>query len=53
MSTATVEELAGPKIGWASIRAKLGPLIGLVFVIALFAVLRPPLFWPSTIFRSC
>src|SRR4030081_2937360 len=44
MSTATVEEIAGPKIGWASIRAKLGPLIGLVFVVALFAVLRPATF---------
>jgi ribose/xylose/arabinose/galactoside ABC-type transport system permease subunit len=44
MTTATVEELAGPKIGWASIRAKLGPLIGLIFVVALFAVLRPATF---------
>src|SRR5258708_18242151 len=44
MSTATVEELAGPKIGWAAIRAKLGPLIGLIFVVALFAVLRPATF---------
>ena len=34
MSTATAQELAGPKrIDWVSIRAKLGPLIGLVFVV--------------------
>src|SRR5258705_129225 len=44
MSTATGEEIAGPKFGWASIRAKLGPLIGLVFVVAFFAVLRPATF---------
>src|SRR6202022_3080760 len=44
MSTATVGELAGPKIGWASIRAKLGPFIGVIFVVALFAILRPATF---------
>src|SRR5258707_15043782 len=45
MSTATTQDLAGPKrIDWVSIRAKLGPLIGLVFVVVLFAVLRPATF---------
>src|SRR5258707_8413281 len=45
MSTATTQDLAGPKrIDWVSIRAKLGPLIGLVFVVVLFAILRPATF---------
>jgi len=45
MSTAPAQELVGPKrIDWVSIRAKLGPLIGLVFVVVLFAILRPATF---------
>jgi len=45
MSTITAEELVKPKgIDWAAVRAKLGPLIGLVFVVVLFAVLRPKTF---------
>src|ERR1700730_7972005 len=45
MSTATAQELAGLKrIDWVSIRAKLGPLVGLVFVVVLFAILRPATF---------
>src|SRR5260370_22897319 len=45
MSTATTQDLAGPKrIDWVSIRAKLGPLIGLVFVVVLFSILRPATF---------
>ena len=52
MSTATVGELAGPKIDWSSMRAKLGPS-GLLFVVALFAFLRPATFLPVDNFRSC
>ena len=45
MSTATAQELAGLKrIDWVSIRAKLGPLVGLIFVVVLFAILRPATF---------
>jgi ribose/xylose/arabinose/galactoside ABC-type transport system permease subunit len=45
MSTTTAEELVKPKrIDWAVVRAKLGPLIGLVFVVVLFAALRPKTF---------
>ena len=45
MSTVTAEELVKPKgIDWAAVRAKLGPLIGLVFVVVLFAALRPKTF---------
>jgi len=45
MSTATAQELTGLKrIDWVSIRAKLGPLVGLVFVVVLFAILRPATF---------
>jgi ribose transport system permease protein len=45
MATLTAQDLARPKgIDWAAIRAKLGPLIGLVFVVALFGLLRPATF---------
>ena len=45
MSTTTAEEIDGSRgIDWASVRAKLGPLVGLVFVVALFAALRPKTF---------
>src|SRR5262252_4730747 len=45
MSTITAEELAKPKgVDWAAVRGKLGPLIGLVFVVLLFSVLRPQTF---------
>jgi ribose transport system permease protein len=45
MATVTAQELARPKgIDWAAVRAKLGPLIGLVFVVALFGALRPATF---------
>jgi hypothetical protein len=41
MATLTAQELARPKgIDWAAVRAKLGPLIGLVFVVALFGLRR-------------
>src|SRR2546423_6753666 len=45
MATITAQELAKPKgIDWGAVRAKLGPLIGLVFVVALFGLLRPATF---------
>ena len=45
MATLTAQELARPKgIDWAAVRAKLGPLIGLVFVVGLFGLLRPATF---------
>jgi ribose transport system permease protein len=45
MATLTAQELARPKgIDWGAVRAKLGPLIGLVFVVVLFGVLRPATF---------
>jgi len=45
MATLTAQELARPKgIDWGAVRAKLGPLIGLVFVVALFGLLRPATF---------
>lgn len=46
MATITApQEIGSPKrLDWASVREKLGPLIGLIFVVALFAILRPTTF---------
>ena len=39
------------KLGWKTLPAKLGPLIGLVFVVALFAFLRPRTFLTADNFQ--
>jgi ribose transport system permease protein len=46
MATITAPQEIGSskRFDWASVREKLGPLIGLIFVVALFAILRPATF---------
>lgn len=46
MATITAPQEIGSskRFDWASVREKLGPLIGLIFVVALFAILRPSTF---------
>ncbi|HEX8295676.1 MAG TPA: ABC transporter permease [Chthoniobacteraceae bacterium] len=50
-AAAPVSTSAPSRIDWASLRAKLGPIIGLVFVIALFGILRPTTFLTADNFQ--
>jgi ribose transport system permease protein len=49
--TLSSEDAAPPRIDWSALPAKLGPVAGLLFVVALFAFLRPRTFLTTDNFQ--